>query len=71
MKSAGRRELRHPSSSNMRYSTKLYHVEVLDHNVHELVLVSGMEKNANSRELRNGQIRFQLRSNKSIKENGN
>ena len=32
----------HPSSSNMKYSTKLYNVEGLDHNVHELVLVPGM-----------------------------
>ena len=32
----------HPSSSNMRYSTKLYDVEGIDHKVHELVNVSGM-----------------------------
>ena len=42
MKSAGRRELRHPSSSNTRYSSKLYNVEGLDHNVHEPVPVPGM-----------------------------
>ena len=32
----------HPSSSNMRYSAKLYNVEELDHNVHEPVSVPGM-----------------------------
>ena len=42
MKSAGRRELRHPPSSNMKYSAKLYDVEGLDHNVHEPVTVLGM-----------------------------
>ena len=42
MKSAGRRALRHPPSSNMRYSTKLYNVEGLDHKVHEPVTVLGM-----------------------------
>ena len=42
MKSAGRRALRHPPSSNMRYSTKLYNVEGLDHKVHEPVTVPGM-----------------------------
>ena len=42
MKSAGRRELRHPSSSNMRYSENLYNVEGLDHKVHEPVIVPGM-----------------------------
>ena len=70
MKSDGRRELRHPSSSNTRYSTNLYHVEVLDHNVHEPISVSGMEKNAKSRELRNGRLMFQLPLNKRIKANG-
>ena len=35
MKSAGRSALRHPPSSNTRYSTKLYNVEGLDHNVHK------------------------------------
>ena len=39
MKSVGRRELRHPPSSNMRYSSKLYNVEGLDHKVHEPVIV--------------------------------
>ena len=42
MKSAGRRALRHPPSSNMRYSAKLYNVEGLDHKVHEPVTVPGM-----------------------------
>ena len=42
MKSAGRRALRHPPSSNTRYSAKLYNVEGLDHKVHEPVTVSGM-----------------------------
>ena len=42
MKSAGRRELRHPPSSNMRHSAKLYNVEILDHKVHEPVIVPGM-----------------------------
>ena len=41
MKSTGRRELRHPPSSNMRYSEKLYNVEGLYHNVHELVSLLG------------------------------
>ena len=41
MKSVGRRELRHPPSSNMRYSAKLYNVEGLNHKVHEPVTVSG------------------------------
>ena len=42
MKSTGRRELRHPSSPNMRYSAKLYNVEGLDHNVHKPVTVLGV-----------------------------
>ena len=42
MKSAGRRELMHPPSSNMRYSSKMYNVEGLDHNAHEPVTVMGM-----------------------------
>ena len=42
MKSAGRRALRNPPSSNMRYSAKLYNVEGLDHNVHEPVTVLRM-----------------------------
>ena len=42
MKPTGRRELRHPTSSNMRYSTKLYNVEGLDHKVHEPVTIAGM-----------------------------
>ena len=42
MKSTRRRALRHPPSSNMRYSAKLYIVEGLDHKVHEPVSVLGM-----------------------------
>ena len=42
MKSTGRRALRHPSSSNTRYSAKVYNVEGLDYNVHEPVSVPGM-----------------------------
>ena len=42
MKSVGRRELRHPPSSNMRYSAKLYNVEGHDHKVHEPVTVPRM-----------------------------
>ena len=42
MKSTGRRSLRHPPSSNMRYSPKLYNVERLDHKVHKPVTVPGM-----------------------------
>ena len=42
MKSTGRRELMHPSSSNMRYSARLYNVEGLDHKVHEPVTVPVM-----------------------------
>ena len=42
MKSAGRRALRHPPSSNTRYSVKLYNVEGLKKNVHEPVIVPGM-----------------------------
>ena len=41
MKSAGRRALRNPPSSNMRYSTRLYNVEGLNHKVHEPVTVPG------------------------------
>ena len=42
MEFAGRRELRHPPSTNMRYSTTLYNVEELEQDVHELVTVLGM-----------------------------
>ena len=42
MKSAGRRALGHPPSSNTRYSARLYNVEGLDHKVHEPVTVPGM-----------------------------
>ena len=44
MKSAGRKALRQPPSSNTRYSAKLYNVEGLDHNVHEPVSVPGTEE---------------------------
>ena len=40
MESTGRRELRHPPSTNMRYSTMLYNVEEQD--VHEPVTVPEM-----------------------------
>ena len=42
MESAGRRELRNPPSTNMRYSTILYNVEELKNDVHEPVIVLGM-----------------------------
>ena len=42
MKSARRRALRHPPSSNMTYSVKLYNEEGLDHKVHEPVTVPRM-----------------------------
>ena len=42
MKSAGRRALRNPPSSNTRYSANLYNVEGIDHKVHEPVTVPGM-----------------------------
>ena len=42
MKSTGRRALRHPPSSNMRYLEKKYNVEGLNYKVHEPVTVPGM-----------------------------
>ena len=42
MKTAGRRELSYPPSSNTRYSAKLYNVEGLDHKVHKPVTIPGM-----------------------------
>ena len=42
MKSVGRKALRHPPSSNMRYSTKMSNVKGLDHKVHEPLTVPGM-----------------------------
>ena len=42
MKFAGRRALRHPPSSNTRYSVKLYNVEGLDYKVHEPVTIPGI-----------------------------
>ena len=42
MESTGRRELRHPPSTNTRYSATLYNVEGLEQDVHELVIVPGM-----------------------------
>ena len=48
MESAGRRELRHPPSTNMRYSTKLYNVEDLnEQDVHKPVTVPGMDSMQN------------------------
>ena len=42
MESAGRRALRHPPSTKMRYSAMLYNVEGLKQDVHEPVIVPGM-----------------------------
>ena len=42
MESARRKELRHPPSTNMRYSTTLCNVEELRQDVHEPVTVLGM-----------------------------
>ena len=42
MESTGRSELRHPPSTNMRYSATLYNVEELEQYVHEPVTVLGM-----------------------------
>ena len=42
MESAGRRALRNPPSTNMRYLATLYNVEVLEQDVHEPVIVPGM-----------------------------
>ena len=42
MEFAGRRELRHPPSTNMRYSAMLYNVEGLKQDVHEPIIVPGM-----------------------------
>ena len=42
MESTRRRELRHPPSTNTRYSVILYNVEELKQDVHELVIVPRM-----------------------------
>ena len=42
MESAGRRALRYPPSTNIRYSAKLYNMEGLDNKVHEPVTIPGM-----------------------------
>ena len=42
MESDGRRELRHPPSTNTRYSAMLYNVEGLEQDVHEPIIVPGM-----------------------------
>ena len=42
MESGGRRELRHPSSTNMRYSAMMYNVEGLEQDVHEPIIVQRM-----------------------------
>ena len=43
MESAGRRALRHPPSTNTRYSTRMYNVEELnEQDVHKPVIVPGM-----------------------------
>ena len=44
MESAGRRALRHPPSTNMRYSATLLYVEELnEQDVHEPVIVPRMD----------------------------
>ena len=43
MESIGRRELRHPPSTNMRYSAMLYNVEGLEQDVHEPIIVPRMD----------------------------
>ena len=62
MKSVGRRELRHPPSSNMRYSAKLPNVEGFDHKVHEPVTVPGMA----DMQSQDGRLKLQLPLNKGI-----
>ena len=42
MESAGRRALRHPPSTNTRYSATLYNVEGLEQDMHKPVIVPGM-----------------------------
>ena len=42
MEFAGRTELRHPPSTNMRYSTTLYNVEELEKDVHKPVTTPRM-----------------------------
>ena len=43
MEYVGRRALRHPPSTNTRYSAMLYNAkEINEQDVHELVIVSGM-----------------------------
>ena len=42
MESARTMELRHPQSTNMRYSTMLYNMEGLEQDVLEPVIVPGM-----------------------------
>ena len=42
MESAGRRELRHPLSTNTRYSVMLYNLEELEQDVNVPIIVSGM-----------------------------
>ena len=42
MESTGRRALRHPPSTNTRYSVMLYNVEGLKKDVHEPVIVPVM-----------------------------
>ena len=70
MKSARRRALRHPPSSNTRYLEKLYNVEGLDHNVLEPVLIPVMADMEIQKKLRSGRLKLQLILNKSIKVNG-
>ena len=42
MESAGRRELRHPPSTKMRYLSTLYNVEEQKQDVHETITVLGI-----------------------------
>ena len=42
MESVGRRELRHPPSTNTRCLTMMYNVEEIEQDVHEAVTVPGM-----------------------------
>ena len=42
MESVGRRALRNPPSTNMRYSAMMYNLKELEQDVRELVTVPGM-----------------------------
>ena len=71
MESDGRRELGNPPLTDMRYSSTLDNVEEIEGT--RYARTSNYVRNcqhAKSRQLRNGRLRLQLTSNKSIKENG-